>query len=67
VPILEHTSLVRLAQRKGGYALGKERLELWQGFTKQNLRESPSISEGNRQISALMEQMELTLQRALST
>ena len=41
-----------------GYALGKERLEFWQGFTKQTLRESPSDPEGARQISALLEQME---------
>lgn len=58
----------------------KKRLELVQGFTKQILRESPSYSEGARQISASLEQIErqdfkgiqsangeLTLQRVLST
>lgn len=56
--ILEHTSLVRLAQRNYGCAFGQERLELWQGFTKQTLRESPSYSGGTREISTFSEQME---------
>ena len=60
MPILEHTSLVRLAQRNGGYAFGKERLELWQGFTKQTLRGPPARpppAEGALKISALLEQV----------